>query len=78
MSKEESRMREIITIKFFDMKSDSEAVLIIRSSEKEVSLCISLFNSGDIDVRLSPANAKQVIQGLKKAVDYISNKGEEK
>ena len=70
-------MRQITTVKFFDMKSNSEAVLIIRTSKKEVSICLSLFNAGDIEVRLSPQNVKQVIQGLEKAVNNVSDKGEE-
>ena len=69
-------MREITTVRFFDMKSNSEAVLVIRTSEKEVALCLSLLNSGDIDVRLSPKNVKQVILGLEKAMNFVSIEAE--
>lgn len=71
---EESNVREITTLRFFDMKSNSEAVLIIRSSEKEIALCLSLLNAGDIDVRLSPENVRQVIRGLEKAVESVNSK----
>jgi len=65
-------MREITTLTFIDNKSQSEGVLIIRASEKEVSLCLSILNGGDIEVRLSSENAKKVIDGLEKAVDDMN------
>ena len=65
-------MREITTLTFTDKKSQSEGVLIIRTSEKEVSLCLSVLNGGDIEVRLSPENAKKVISGLEEAVKKIN------
>jgi len=65
-------MREITTLTFFDNKSQSQGVLIIRASKKEASLCLSVLNGSDIEVRLSPENAKKVIDGLEKAVDDIN------
>jgi hypothetical protein len=65
-------LREITTLTFTDKKSQSEGVLIIRTSEKEVSLCLSVMNGSDIEVRLSPENAKKVIGGLEEAVNNVN------
>ena len=65
-------MREITTLTFTDNKTQSEGVLIIRASEKEVSLCLSVLNGGDIEVRLSSENAKKVIGGLEEAVNNVN------
>jgi len=67
-------MRDITTLTFFDNKSQSEGVLLIRGSEKEVSLCLSVINGGDIEVRLSSENAKKVIDGLEEAVNNVNEK----
>ncbi|MBU0468141.1 MAG: hypothetical protein KKD07_03090 [Candidatus Omnitrophica bacterium] len=64
-------MREITTLTFTDNKSQSEGVFIIKASEKEVSIYLSVLNGGDIEVRLSTENAQKIISGLEKAVNNV-------
>ena len=72
MQRKEGKMREIPTLTFIDNKSQSDGVLIIRGSENEISLCLSVLNGGDIEVRLSPENAKKVIGGLEEAINNVN------
>ena len=62
-------MREITTLTFIDSKANSEGVFIIKASDKEVSLYLSVLNGGDIEVRFSEENAKKIIGGLEKAIN---------
>ena len=65
-------MREITTLKLFDVKSNNEAVLVIRTSAKEIALCLSLRSGSDVEVRLTPENVKHVIRGLEEAVQSVT------
>ena len=68
---DEGKMREITTLKLIDVKSNSEAVLIIRTAGKELALCLSLLKAGDIEVQLSSENVKQLIHGLETALSSV-------
>lgn len=60
-------------VTFFDCDNDQEAAVIVRSVTDKVALCISLEKGGDIEVMLSPSQAKLVVDALQKAVASMNS-----
>jgi hypothetical protein len=61
-------MNDAVTIKFTDLDSSDEALVLIRHDETSVVLGISLKSNGDIEVVMTKENARAVIHALELAV----------
>lgn len=59
---------EIATIAFTDQEARDEGVAVVRSSPSSVGLTLSLRQNGDVEVFLSPDEAKSLISALQTAL----------
>ena len=61
-------MKEIATIKFKDAETSDNAIAVIRSADDAVAICLSVQGGSDVEVVLSKADARVLLEALKKAV----------
>ena len=64
---------EVITINFVDKISNDEAVIIVRESEGDIALCISLRHNGDIEVAMEKKEGEVLIEALNKVMNQVPN-----
>jgi hypothetical protein len=60
-------VNEAATIRFKDAESSDVAVAIVRYDERRVALCLSLKSNGDIEVVMEKADARKLVEALRKA-----------
>jgi hypothetical protein len=60
-------MQQVETIKFADLDSRDEALVIVRAERGCAALALSLMQDGDIQVVLGPNELDRVIEALQKA-----------
>jgi hypothetical protein len=61
-------MKEIATIQFLDVESGEESITVIRAMKGEIALCLSLKDSGDIEVFLRVEDCENLVENLKQAI----------
>ena len=61
-------MKETATIKFQDLDSSDEAVMIVRHDESRIALCLSLKSDGDVQVVMERTHARKLVEALKEAI----------
>jgi len=61
-------MKEPIIIKFKDLDTADEAVVIVRYNEASVVVGLSLKANGDMQVVMKKTEARQLIEALEKAI----------
>jgi len=60
--------KEITTLRFKDAESKEQSVAIVRTSAAAVGLCLSVEKDGDVEVFLSVADCKKLIEALQEAI----------
>ena len=58
-------------ITFKDAESSDEAVAIVRYDDSRVSLCLSLKSDGDTEVVMTKADARKLLEALKRAMSQV-------
>jgi hypothetical protein len=61
-------MKESATIKFTELESSDEALVIVRYDESSVALGLSIMSDGDMEVFMTKETARAVIKALQAAV----------
>lgn len=61
-------MKQISTIQFKDIDSNDEALIIVRASEKYITLCISKRMDGDIEVVFQSEEGDKLLEALRQAL----------
>ena len=61
-------MEEISTIRFKDLESGDNGVVIIRARKGILGLALSLEKDGDLEVFFTPTDCQLVTEGLQKAL----------
>ena len=60
-------MNEAATIKFTDLETRDEAVVIVRYDETTLALGLSLKTDGDMEIVMKKEDARLLLEALKKA-----------
>ena len=61
-------MKAVATIQFKELGASDEGVVIIRNDEQSVAICLSVRKNGDLEVVMSKADAKAVLEALETAL----------
>ena len=61
-------MNEADTIKFIDVETSEESVVIIRYDESSVAICLSVKANSDLEVVMTKKDALALLEALRKAV----------
>lgn len=64
-------MKEVATIKFIDGETKEEALVIIRSAENRVCLCLSHVSGSDTEVCMTTEEVRQLIEALQRVHNAI-------
>jgi len=64
-------MIELATISFRDLETLSDAVVVLRRSEKGIHICLSVASNGDVEVAMNKIAAHELLQALRQAVDGL-------
>jgi hypothetical protein len=57
-------MNDIASLRFTDVESGEEAVVICRATTGRVSLCVSLRHGADVEVHLAVEDCRKLLQAL--------------
>jgi hypothetical protein len=66
-------MNEIATIQFLDVESGEKAIAVIRTTKREVALCLSLERGGDVEVFLQVGDCESLVKSLERAILAIKS-----
>jgi hypothetical protein len=61
-------INEIATIQFPDIETGREAIAVIRTTKREVALCLSLEKGGDVEVFLPIEDCESLVEALQQAI----------
>jgi hypothetical protein len=61
-------MEQVTIIKFKDLDTSDEALVIVRHDEASVVLGLSLKSNGDVQVVMRKESARELYEALKKAL----------
>jgi hypothetical protein len=65
-------MKEIATIKFYDIASSDEGAAIVRCDEEYIALCLSLKLGGDVEIVMNKTDTQKIIDALVQATKYCT------
>ena len=68
-------LQEVVTIKFMDADSQEEALAIIRATEGQIALCLSIKQNGDVEAFFGPEEGKRLVEALQQAI--LLSKGQQ-
>ena len=61
-------MKEAATIRFTDIETSDDGVIVVRYDDQKIGLAVSLRSSSDIEVILDKAAVRQMISALTEAI----------
>jgi len=61
-------MIEAGTIRFQDIETRDEAVVIVRYDQSQVALCLSIKSDGDLEVSMTKDDTRALLEVLKRAI----------
>ncbi len=63
--------KEAARLKFKDAESRAQTLAVVRTTSVGVGLCLSIEKDGDLEVFLSPADCKKLIESLQEGVGLL-------
>jgi len=63
--------QKVATLKFMDAESKAQSVAVVRTTSAAVGVCLSVEKDGDLEVFLSPADCKNLIDALREGVRLL-------
>ncbi len=62
-------MTEVSTLRFHDVASAGEAVIVVRATTGAIAIAASLSDDGDIEVALAPEDCRLLVEALRRAAE---------